>query len=68
MDWNIYARLDQLFIKLFTMKIPGGEETYMQRAMKLTQGFRKKADAYLRAEQRELLDNVEIDWFSIKFE
>ena len=43
------------------------EETYMQRAVKLTQGFRKKADRYLRPQQKEILTAVEIDWFSIKF-
>lgn len=61
-------RRAQVFIKLFTMKIPGTDETYMQRAVKLTQGFRAKADKYLRAEQQEILDAVEIDWFSIKFD
>lgn len=58
----------QVFVKLFTMKIPGSEETYMQRAVKLTTGFRTKADRYLRAEQKEILNAVEIDWFSIKFD
>jgi hypothetical protein len=55
------------FVKLFTLKIPGSQETYMQRAVKLTQGFRKKADRYLRPQQKEILTAVEIDWFSIKF-
>lgn len=61
-------RKQEVFIKLFTMKIPGGEETYMQRAIKLTSGFRSKADKYLRTEQKELMNAVEIDWFSIKFD
>jgi hypothetical protein len=56
------------FVQLFTLKIPGGEETYMQRAVKLQQGFRKKIEAYLRPRQLELLDAVEIDWFSVKFD
>ena len=50
------------------MKIPGGEETYMQRAVKLTTSFRSKADKYLRTEQKEILNSVEVDWFSIKFD
>ncbi|MDF1700379.1 MAG: hypothetical protein P1V36_04400 [Planctomycetota bacterium] len=61
-------RRGELFIKLFTLKIPGGDETYMQRAIGLTQTFRKKADKYLRTQQKEILNSVEIDWFSIKFD
>ena len=55
------------FMKLFTLKVPGGEETYMQRAVALQQAFRKKVDNYLRPRQLELLNAVEVDWFSIKF-
>ncbi|MDA1196109.1 MAG: hypothetical protein O2894_13140 [Planctomycetota bacterium] len=61
-------RRAEVFIKLFTMKIPGKEETYMQRAVSLTQTFRKRVDTYLRPQQLELLNGVEIDWFSIKFD
>ena len=57
----------ELFIQLFTMKIPGAEETYMQRAVKLQTEFRKKTLTYLRPEQNELWDAMKVDWFSIKF-
>ena len=61
-------RRGALLMKALTLKIPGKDETYLQRAITLAQGFRTKADAYLRAEQKEILDGVEIDWFSIKFD
>jgi len=58
----------ETFMKLFTLKVPGGEETYMQRAVKLGGAFRKRIEKFLRAEQVEILNAVEIDWFSIKFD
>ncbi|MDJ0523503.1 MAG: hypothetical protein QNJ90_15650 [Planctomycetota bacterium] len=57
----------ETFMKLFTLKVPGGEDTYMQRAVQLGTSFRKKIDTYLRPAQLEILDAVEIDWFSVKF-
>lgn len=58
----------EIFIQLFTLKIPGGEETYMQRAVKLQTGFRKKTNEYLRPAQLEIWQNLEVDLFSIKFD
>jgi hypothetical protein len=55
------------FIKLFTLKIPGGEETYMQRAVALQTAFRKQTLKYLRPEQNEIWDAMQVDWYSIKF-
>ncbi len=57
----------EYFMKLFTLKIPGSEETYMQRAMKMGGAYRKKIETFLRPQQIEILNAVEIDWFSIKF-
>ena len=61
-------RRGALLMKALTLKVPGKETTYLDRAIELAQGFRTKTDAYLRAEQKEILDGVEIDWFSIKFD
>jgi len=58
----------ETFMKLFTLKVPGGDETYMQRAVKLGGAFRKQIETFLRTEQVEILNAVEIDWFSIKFD
>ena len=58
----------ELFMKLFTLKAPGSEKTYMQHAIELQQAFRKKTNKYLRTQQKEILNSVEIDWFSIKFD
>ena len=57
----------ETFMKLFTLKIPGGEDTYMQRAVKLGTSFRKRIDEYLRPAQLEILNSIDVDWFSVKF-
>ena len=58
----------QIFVSLFTLEIPGSDETYMQRAVKLASGFRKKATTYLRPAQVEIWQNLDVDLFSIKFD
>jgi hypothetical protein len=58
----------ELFIQLFTLKIPGREETYMQRAVKLQGDFRKRTTDYLRPAQLEIWQNLEVDLFSVKFD
>lgn len=60
-------RKAEAFMKLFTLKIPGEEDTYMQRAVKLQTDFRKRTLKYLRPEQNEIWDAMKVDWFSIKF-
>ena len=57
----------EIFMKLFTLKIPGGEETYMQRVVKLQAKFRKTAETYLRPEQIEIWNSVELNIFDVKF-
>lgn len=57
----------ETFMKLFTLKVPGGEDTYMQRAVMLGTSFRKKIDDYLRPAQQEILSSIDVDWFSVKF-
>jgi len=58
----------EIFIKLFTLKIPGEEDTYMERAVKLQTNFRKKTSDYLRPAQLEVWENLEVDLFSVKFD
>lgn len=62
------VRKTQIFIELFTLRIPGSEETYMQRAGTLTSEFRKRARAMLQPRQQEMFDALEVDLFSIKFD
>ncbi len=58
----------QIFIKLFTLKMPGSDNTYMEHAAKLQTDFRKKTKEYLRPAQLEVWQNLEVDLFSIKFD
>jgi hypothetical protein len=58
----------EMFVKLFTLKIPGEEETYMQRAVKLQADFRTKTKTYLRPAQLEIWNGLDVDLFSIKFD
>jgi len=60
-------RKAEAFMKLFTLKIPGEEDSYMQRAVTLQTEFRKRTLKYLRPEQNEIWDAMKVDWFSIKF-
>ena len=52
---------------LLALKIPGEEETYLQRLVKLQTEFSKRSRAQLRPEQNEIWDAMKVDWFSIKF-
>jgi hypothetical protein len=56
----------EVFLDLFKLKIPGVEQTYVERAVALAASFRKKADGYLRQDQRDRFGAVEIDLFGVK--
>jgi hypothetical protein len=56
----------EVFLDLFKLKIPGTEQTYVERAVSLASSFRKKADGYLRQDQRERFGAVEVDLFGVK--
>lgn len=56
----------EVFLDLFKLKIPGTEQTYVERAVALGAGFRTKTDAYLRQDQRERFGAVEVDLFGVK--
>lgn len=55
-----------VFIDLVKLKIPGTEQTYLERAVDLAVGFRKKADAYLTPEQRQRFATLDVDLFGVK--
>lgn len=55
-----------VFLDLFKLRIPGTEQTYVERALELAMGFRKKAETYLRPEQRERFAAVDVDLFGVK--
>ena len=56
----------EVFLDLFKLKIPDSDQTYVERAVSLAASFRKKADAYLRQDQRERFGAVDIDLFGVK--
>jgi hypothetical protein len=55
------------FLKLFRLKIPDTEETYVERAIALVQDVKERTPQYLAAEQVEMLNSLDLDWFGIKF-
>jgi hypothetical protein len=50
---------------LVQWKIPGSEETYIQRAVALAADFRTRAADYLRPEQATRLGSFDLDLFGI---
>ncbi len=58
----------QIFIKLFTLKIPGSDETYMQRLGDMTTEFRKGVKDYLRDDQNEIFNAIEVDYLGVEME
>jgi len=58
----------QIFVKLFTLKIPGSDETYMSRLGDMTSEFRKGVKDYLRDDQTELFDAIEVDYLGVQME
>ena len=58
----------QVFLDLFKLKIPGTEQTYIEKVFALATAFRTKANGYLRPEQRERFAGTEIDLFGVKMQ
>lgn len=56
----------EVFLDLFQLKIPGTDQTYVQRVVSLATAFRKKADVYLKPEQREKFAGADLDLFGVK--
>jgi hypothetical protein len=56
----------EVFITLFTLKIPGGEETYMQRVVEWTVSMRKRTQKYLRPEQTEIFNAIDVDLLGVQ--
>ena len=61
-------RRAEAFLSLFKQKIPGSEETYMERAIALATGFRKKTSEYLRPEQTDVFNRLDVDLFGVKMD
>lgn len=61
-------RRAEAFLSLFKQKIPGSEETYMERAIALATGFRKKTGEYLRPEQTDVFNRLDVDLFGVKMD
>lgn len=58
----------KVFIRLFTLKIPGTEETYMNRVVDLTARFKKETQRYLRAEQTQVFNAMDVDLLGVEME
>jgi hypothetical protein len=58
-------RRAELWLELVQWKIPGSEETYIQRAVALAADFRTRAADYLRPEQATRLGSFDLDLFGI---
>ena len=56
----------QVFMDLFKLKVPGTEQTYIEKILALSSSFRQKTDGYLRPEQRDKFASVEVDLFGVK--
>lgn len=55
-----------VFLDLVKLTIPGTEQTYLERAVVLATEFRKRADGYLRPEQRERFAALDVDLFGVR--
>ena len=56
----------EVFLKLFKLKIPDSEETYLEHAMTLVQRVREATKNYLDEGHRSTLDGIDLDWFGIQ--
>jgi hypothetical protein len=57
-----------VFLELFTLKIPGSEETYVARAVTLATNLRTNAQRYLRPEQQSRFASLDVDLFGVKMD
>ena len=58
----------QIFMGLFTKKIPGSDETYMERLVTLTGELRKRVGGYLSNQQRDVWNALDIDLLGVEME
>lgn len=58
----------QTFMKLFTMKIPGTDDTYVKRLVELSTSMRKKTQEYLRPEQTKRFNGLDIDLLGVEID
>lgn len=58
----------QIFMSLFTKKIPGSDETYMQRLVTLTGELRKRVGGYLSNQQRDVWNALDVDLLGVEME
>ena len=61
-------RRAEIFIKLFTLRIPGGDETYMQRVVEWTADMKKRTAKYLRPEQVEIFNALDVDLLGVQMD
>jgi hypothetical protein len=57
-----------VFLDLVKLKIPGTEQTYVEKLVALSAAFRKKADGYLKPEQQARFAAVDIDLFGVQMQ
>lgn len=57
-----------VFLDLFKLKIPGTEQTYVEKAVALSLAFRTKAAGYLKPEQQARFAAVEVDLFGVQMQ
>lgn len=55
----------QTFMRLFTLKIPGSEQTYVNRLVEMTSAMRRKAEDYLRPAQVKRFNGLDIDLMGV---
>ncbi|MDJ0974620.1 MAG: hypothetical protein QNJ98_09190 [Planctomycetota bacterium] len=58
----------QTFMRLFTMKIPGTEKTYVTRLVEMTSTMRRKTEDYLRPEQVKRFNSLDIDLMGVEID
>lgn len=58
----------EIFIKLFTLQIPGGDDTYMERLVEWTAAMKKRTRAYLRPEQTEIFGALDVDLLGVQMD
>lgn len=58
----------QVFMKLFMLKIPGTEQTYVNRLVNMTTKMRKSTEKYLRPEQVKRFNSLDVDLLGVEME
>jgi hypothetical protein len=61
-------RRAQVFVELLKAKVPGGEQTFLERAVELATEFRRRTGEYLRPDQSESFARMDVDLFGVKMD